>query len=547
MLASRIGRSTLLRAFPLLLVASAAACNASNDSSPASAPSGGASGVGGDGGADGSTEPVPQELSFVPGTTVQLAPKEIRQLTVKTTPPGSFRVRFALLGESSDAVLDTSEVQTAEDGIAQVTLTGPSKPTTFSVRAAVAGRRQALVGVAVSALGFTTLRVKPSYNGRRAVSEWTASVKAGVACADLSGNPPPDGDLAVTVPSDDADSLVVTKVPIGVALAITLRAGHFIGGCANQAPLSEGDGNQALVYVSDRPLNLSATTLDVSFGPSDPHPTFDALLKSATTNAEAAIVGAAGNDVVALLDQMSAATAVSKQLDFETTRSAKAWDAQLASAFGKGSARRLRDPVARWLAAGLVRFNATNTFLGTLGPQGSAARFTLTQVLDLSPGNAGFGSQFPATWSADSSDTLLVGTELGFSPSRLVTALAGAPALLEVPDASSTSDALIRLTDCAQVAQVLLAYGDAPGSAVYPSCDEACASATCQTAVTALWQRAQGSASASARLSVTASGSAEVGDDAEASRVRGSWLGELTLSGGTAPGSGAFSANASAP
>jgi len=89
--------------------------------------------------------------------------------------------------------------------------------------------------------------------------------------------------------------------------------------------------------------------------------------------------------------------------------------------------------------------------------------------------DAGFPSSFPSTWSADSSDTLLLGTELAWVPSRLVTALALAPALLEVPQATSLESALAQSVDCKLVAQVLLESGATAGSVtpVNPALDSA--------------------------------------------------------------------------
>src|SRR5450631_3455355 len=112
---------------------------------------------------------VPDSLSFTPNQTVMLSPKETRVLTVTTSPAGAYLVRFALIGSGADsapgdAVLDTSEVQTLEDGVAQVTLTAPSTPASFSVRASVASKVQALLGVSVSSRGYTTLLVEPAYN-----------------------------------------------------------------------------------------------------------------------------------------------------------------------------------------------------------------------------------------------------------------------------------------------------------------------------------------------------------------------------------------------
>lgn len=517
--------------------------SANADASPG--PSGGAFNAGG--GDGGALEAVPESLAFTPASTLKLSPKQTRELTLTTTPAGRFRVRFALLGSGSDsapgdAALDSSEVDTDNDGIAHVILTAPSTPTTFSVRASVASRVQTLIGVSVSQRGYTTLRVLPSYSGRRSITEWTATAtaKPGANCNKLSGNPPPDGNLSAS--AAPGKPLYLEQVPIGVDVAVTLRAGHYIGGCANQAALAEGDGNQVLVYASDRPLNLRATQLDLSFGPSDTRPDFDNAMKTTATLAAAAFPDTAGDDVSALLDAMLDVTPAVDRDGFSEARSDLAWDAALSRAFGKGAARRLREPVERWLNAGLLTFNAPDTFSGRLRAEGDNALFSLTLVAGLEPMNAGFPSSFQATWSADSSDTLLLGTELTWLPSRLVAALAGAQALLEVRTAATAEDALAQTVDCELVTRTLLATSGNAGT-IYPECDERCVSQACVSAVAAIWKRLRdASGSATAALSITATGMARVGENAEIASLTGAWVGQLVSAAGTAAASGSLSA-----
>ncbi len=538
----------------MLLVASCAAaviataCDGSIGTGPTGIGASGSSSDGGEGGADTTDDAIPASLAFSPATTVNLNPKQTRVLKVITSPPGSFRVRFALLGAPADAVLDTNDVQTAADGSAQVTLTASSTPTSFSVRASVAGKRQALVqtllGVSVSALGYTALSVKPSYSGRRNVTQWTASVHTDTQCSKLGGSPPPDGDL-ITL-GNFGEPLMIEQVQLGVSVAVTLRAGHYIGGCADVSPLSEGDGNQVLVYASDRPVNFADTRLDLSFGPSDVRPDFSKLMKTGQAETVAALLGAAVSDVAALLDAMQAATPVANQAAFAAARSAQHWDSALSAAFGKGASTRLRDPVDRWISAGLVSFNAPNTFTGQLSPSGDNARFDLVTVAQQAPANAGFSSTAQSTWTADASDTLLLGTELRWVPSRLMTALALPPALLEFPTAANAPAALAQSVDCGLVAKTLLAHGTTPNAAVYPSCDETCATSACAAAISALWSAAgDASGGAIAVLGVTSAGTAQVGDAAEVISLHGSWVGDVTQGAASASVSGALAAVAS--
>jgi len=536
-----------------LLLASSVVASGACGGSSASDPARGLGVAGaGDAGADNAgSEPQKTVIEFVPGGSLplKLKPKQSRQLTVQATPAGSFRIRFALsdTDAAADAVLDVSEVETDAEGIAHVTLIAPSRPANFDVRASSTSAAQVVYQhVDVRASGMTTLRVDPSYSGKRKITDWTATAQGGVSCGDLAGNPPPDGDQTATAKLDSP--LDIPNVPVGVELAVTVRAGHYVGGCVDLPALSEGDGNQVLVYASDRPLNLAATNLSLGLGATDAHPAFDKLLQDSASLAEDALLGESKDDVAALLDGMRDATSPVNREAFNVARTQNGWDGAVTSAFGKSAARRMRDPAQRWLSTGLLALDAPDALLGHLSALGSGAVFTPTKLGQASPANAGMPGSFVGTWSADSSDTLLLGIDLNWEPSRLVTALAVAPALAEFAGATSLERALSLSVDCEQIAQLLLAHGVIPDSAAFASCDENCALNLCNNAVAAAWGKAQlSSGKEIATLSVTASASAEVGDDARAITLDGSWVGELRSGDATAHVSGALSASSATP
>ncbi len=530
-----------------------AACSSAGSDDDSNTTQGKAGAGQNDAGANGDSEPSPENIYFVslggtPG--IVLEPKQTQELTVQTVPPGVFLVHFSLPGsgeangDPGDAALDRNESQTDTDGVAHVILTAPSTPAGFNVRAS-AGKQSGFQGVQVTSLGYTTLRVMPSYSGQRPVSTWTATAATGLDCSQLSGNPPPDGTLLGV--ASGADEVSISRVPVGVGVVVTVRAGHYIGGCATLPPLSEGDGNTVLVYASDRPLNL-ADNLALEFGPTDAQPAFDKLLGGSNSLVEDSLLGGATSDLAALLDAMRDATPDVDRSAFVVAREQGGWDAALESAFGNSGARALRDPVDRWLKAGLATFDAANTFSGTLSAAGDNALLELSLIAGLSPSEGGFANSFPATWRADSSDTLQLGTELSWVPSRLVTALAVAPALIEFPAAQNAAEALASSVDCDRVASLLLAHGVSVGSALYDGCDESCGASTCVAAINNAWSNAEdASGSSLATLSVTATGSAKVGDAAELVKLDGTWVGELSDGDAQASGSGTLTASASAP
>lgn len=524
-----------------------AACTDTNTEAPASPPRVNNDDAGAGAGTDGGLGEAAIELAFVPDK-LTLLPKESRLLTVRATvkqqdtPAAQLPIRFALLG-GEDAVLDTIDAQTDAEGIAHVTVIAPSKPTSFDVRAASSGGGQVRLNIKVNASSVTPLRVEPSYSGQRTITRWTATAHTGVICSELVGNPPPDG--ARLVSGAPGAKTLVLPVPVDVALAVTVRAEHYIGGCVNVPPLSEGDDSQVLVYASDRPLNLAATELSLSLGASDAHPAFDKLLQASANLAESALLGRWKSDIAALLDGMREATPATNRDAFDLARVSGDWDSALESAFGKAAARRLRDPAERWLSAGLLSLNAPDALIGTLSPLGSGATFTPSVVGTATPSDVGFTGSFVTTWSADSNDTVLLGMELNWQPSRLVTALAVEPALLEFPEATSIELALAESVGCAQLGEVLLANGESPGNSTFAVCDERCTIDLCRSAVAAAWSNAQLSSGARIdTLSVTASGAAQIGDDARATGLSGNWVGELRTESGTAQVSGALSARA---
>ena len=260
-------------------------------------------------------------------------------------------------------------------------------------------------------------------------------------CSELVGNPPPDG--ARLVSGAPGAKTLVLPVPVDVALAVTVRAGHYIGGCVNVPPLSEGDDNQVLVYASDRPLNLAATELSLSLGATDAHPAFDKLLQASANLAESALLGRCEERHRgptrrnARSDARDQPRRVRHRACLRATGTAR-WRARSAKAQPVACAIRQQ----RWLSAGLLALNAPDALIGTLSPLGSGATFTPSAVGTATPSDVGFTGSFVTNWSGDSNDTVLLGMELNWQPSRLVTALAVAPALLEFPEATSVELAL---------------------------------------------------------------------------------------------------------
>ncbi len=507
-------------------------CGASSDSG-ISTPNGGSGG--------GSPVGVPTSISFEPSSTLALEPGEQRTLRLVAKPPASYHVRFALIGEAGNAALDKSEVDSNAKGIAQVGLTAPTAPATFRVRASVGTGVSAEAAISVSAGGFVTLTVHPDYSGKRLRwgDTWVASVRAGTDCASLTGTPPPDGDLKAT--SLVAQNLFFTdpqidKVPVGPALAVTVRAGHFAGGCTDVQTLVAGQENSVTVPVVDRPMQLDQTDMGVELGIDTTSQEWTQTISSTVDETTNALLDGAPDDVVALLDAMHTALGqASPATAFAQARSANGWDSLLYTVLGNGASHVIRTPVQTWLAAGAQTFGATTAFVGHLSGQGQSAGtadLTLSSIGGLAPAAVGSPSDVgQVSWSADPGDTVLLGAKLSWMPSLLVSSLALAPAQADAPTATTVPEALADQVGCTAIG-VALAGASANKTEAYPGCDAACAAALCGNGLVVMWDRARDSSAAkveAATLDISATGSVDALDDtAVPKHFEGSWVGKLS-------------------
>jgi len=506
----------------------------------------------------------PKLLAFeaFPGIDALAARTQI-QLKVRALPAKVYHLRFALPtsgGDPLDAVLDHAEADTGADGIATVQLTAPSTPTTFDVRAN-AGTRSASVSVTVKDTGFATLQVRPLYagSGFRAITTWVASAYTNKSCAELTGIPIEDGPLQDLPAAADA-APQLANVPADTRLAVTLRSGHFVGGCTSVEKVPPGPASEpqvVFVTVFDRPIDLGASPLAVSLGASVPNEAWNGLLESSGNAVLQALQGTSTDDVDTLLDAMREASGSSRQV-FETTRTAEGWDDLLRSHWGAGAATKLRGRATVWLAAGRQRFSANDhLFTGSLTPISQPdnpldqrrADFRLLQVAGLDGAESGFVDQAQVSWSASSDDWLHIETDLYLVLSRLAEALAEAAALegVDAGDATSAEGLLAKELDCAGLGDALAAAGPSPDLA-YDVCDAACLMSLCEAGVAAIWQRGgEATGLSPARLRVTATGKSRVGDSAEVVGVSGTWIGSLTAGEELMTTSGVLTAVAPAP
>jgi hypothetical protein len=483
-------------------------------------------------------------VAFDPPDGLQLLPGEQRSVRVRVTPAGVYRVSFALLGRPNvprDASLDSSENTTAADGRTSVLLTAPTVPTLFTLRASL-DNAVAETAVSVSDSGFAVLDVEPHYAGQRAISNWVASVHRGATCEQLSRDPASDGALVVQVPAGQVPR--IAGIPLGVDLAVRVRAGYFAFGCSELGELSPDTMNRVELEVKDVPLKLAGSVLEVSLGIDPPAVPWPAAMRPALDAVLNALRGSADDDVEALLDAMRAEVAAPLSASaFDGARTAKTWDAALRRALGSGSSTALRAPVDAWMRERLTDLNSSTALSGVLNVPAPPALPTLQlrTVADLPAAEAGFRVSNPVAVSSKAGDAILLGASLAassdlrlpWSPSRLLTRLAQRSAQTDYPSADGVDAALADALSCREVASVLVANGAQPG-ALFSACDATCGEALCVAAVSALWRRAEAALPATAStssLSLSAVAEARIDAHARPIALTGTWVGKLAAAG----------------
>lgn len=490
-------------------------------------------GAGGEAGAAAADEAAPSSLEFLEGPA-SLAPRQALSLTVRADPPGPFKVRFTLPTDDAsaplDAVLDGSVSTTDANGEARVLLTAPSTGTSFVVRASI-GDLATIRELLVVDTGSTSVLVKPAYSGRRPIESWVASARPNETCASATGLVPSDGTVTAPAVGRDEEPLI-RDVPAGVPLAIVLRSGHFVSGCASVEMLPAGledRPSSVEVTVLDRPIDLTQTKLAVSFGLATPGAAWGNLLTSSTEAIQASLLAGSVDDPEALLEAMWTSASASQRPGLDAARQAEGWDNLVRARWGGGASTHLRSAVLAWLVPASADFLRGGWLLeGSLTPiDQKSAELDLAKAAGLSPARAGFTDPALLTWSAGADDNVVLGSGLYFSASRLLTGLGERWALAGYTEAPSAGAALAEALDCTGLGGALTAAG-ADQALAFDDCTATCLAELCRAAAARIWLRGREATSTTpTELAITAAGAARVGDAAELSGIEGSWVGEL--------------------
>jgi hypothetical protein len=446
-------------------------------------------------------------------------------------PIAEAEVRFALISSASDLDAVLSETAVPVDlgtGRAAVTLTAPSVPVEFQVRASTSIAEPVLLDVAVEKSGFATLGVKPTHDPPRTVTSWLASAHENITCAKLMGSPPPDGPF--TAPKA-ASWPIELKVPSDVPVAVLVRAENFAWGCTSISAAKEGPITPVEVVLSNVPIKLDGSefefTLNLDATGAIP---FDEALAPYRTAIADDVLGDTSDDVEALLDEMEGVFENAEDSTrFSELRASKTWDDWVRYELGATATDALRAPLAGFLLDGVEALHDGGGIVAKLVGSADTAEITLKSVFGVTPlSRTTFKVVGDASLDVDAADGMLVGASLEFMPREFLATAARVPAVEAVEDVSTLSEA-VAAAPCAVVAATLAAHGETTAHST-SACDEACTLERCSKAVSNLLDAAVITEDTAATFDIALTASAIVGNDAELlGFCSGGWLGSGVL------------------
>ncbi|AKT40161.1 hypothetical protein [Chondromyces crocatus] len=462
-------------------------------------------------------------LSFNEEGTLELAPGEERTVHVTASPPAKYEISFSIVGDASGAWLDRTKAVADAAGRASVKLHAPSLATTFRLRAAVKDGPSTDLGIAVSDKGFAPLLITPVYAGQRQAEEWTATVKAGMTCAEIASSLPegPEGGLVATTPAADAATLTIKGAPVGPNLAVAVRAGRAMWGCSDIPDLEAGKERAVSVTIKDGPLDLGATRLDLSlaFTPNAPL----SALAQTTASRILDVFLPVDHEGTALLDAMAALMTPDQQLAFADHRTSAGWD-DAATEHLHDLPTPLRDTCRTWIEAGLATLTPEITaHLSGIGNLPGKAWLQVTQLGGVPAQDAGVPlTAHQASWTSEPGDVLRLDGKIYWVPSRYVGAAAQRGALESHPQTTTMGDALALAAACEPLATALGGF---------IGCNTTCLAALCTDALEARWAHGVEASTLGAltgTISLSASGASVVNQDATPVRWNAAWLGRIS-------------------
>jgi hypothetical protein len=440
-------------------------------------------------------------------------------------------ISLSLDGDYADASLADAYV-TASAGVAAVVVRTPSMATTFGIHARSASGATADLAVDVSAAGYTSVGIHPTYSGVRTVGPVVASAFINTTCALLTATPL--NDAVINASGLPGAELTLDEVPAGANIAVYGRIGHYAAGCIDAGILATGKAQELDLPIYDLPMALSATDLVVTLtpvaAPGSPELAYWTSVLGRGHDAAVASFNDGESDEAALLDEMGAQVPTASQADFTAQRAALGWDATTATWLGAhlaslvSPASSLSAQVSAVLAAAVPRALGPVVF-GLAQASNGTAQVSPSTVDGVSASAAGWLAPAAFAWTADAHDNVQLSGAFFVQASATLAAVA-----VTSSDSADIPGTLAMATtaggiDCAGLSMALTSAGDS-----YPGCPADCTTMLCRAALEAMWIRA-GNASESSdqitQVALVASGVAAVGDAAQPVSFAGNWVSQI--------------------
>jgi hypothetical protein len=468
-------------------------------------------------------------VSFEHAGTLTLVPGETAELSAVGKPAAPYAMTFLLTGDSLDASLDRTDVIADENGRATVTLRAPNTSTYFAVRVELDEGPSATLNVAVSDQGFGTLSISPDYDGNRDTREWVASVVTGTDCEALEESFPMDPEGPTPVTGEPGTPIVIEDIPVGPNLAVFLRGGHYMWGCADVTDLVAGEVLDVGVPIADAPLDLAGAELELvlDIEPNDQQwPTFIADQRAALVDA---FLGGQTQDAM-LVDAMAELYTGDAQ---EYATASASWD--VAGHFS-GAGVDLGASIAAFVDDGMTTEPLEITALVSgVDNAPDHAVLTLLTLGSATPEDMHIPAEYVTSFTADPNDTVRLGGTLFWMPSRYFGHVAAQSGLAQHPTQTTFAEVLSEVAACDSL--VL------PGLS---QCMDSCVVDLCAAALEARWETALASSAAAlswGELPFESSGASRFDDSAVVTGFSGTWLGELSASQQTVKVTGAAEAD----
>lgn len=457
-------------------------------------------------------------VRFTHEGTLELKPSQLAEIGVATSPNAT--LNLLIVGGALDASLDRAAVQADATGLATANLTAPQQPATFRLRAQL-GDISAELPVSVSELGFSDLRVVPSYKGSRQIEGWVADVVVGSTCAEvlakLPGHP---GGLRASSPPDEAP--VVESVPVGPKVVAAIHAGEVAAGCAEIVVDTPGKESEVVVEVIDRPMALENADLQLSleFSP-DPTGYQDLLVAGAKVVADTAFPPQqplAGP----LLDAMEASIPPADLPYFQAHRESSQLDTSVAALLGSFDANAWCANLSSMGVSAAIEDAGTSSSVIKGRLVGSSqdplvATFSLIEWSGGSPAEIGVPADLAFSWSGRPGDVLELSGTIPYSAARLAGHWMHVAAASQY-GAASVADSLASEIDCEAIGSLVQGFG---------SCDQACGEALCHAGLALLWQAGLDAPNASGSTSVSLTAQATVDATLVPTSFSGTWAGVI--------------------